>query len=125
MGMRQILREPARLLASLQGLIGIAQHPQGEGLKHQGSYPGVLAIGEGECAVLLGIVQCHALGKMLAGLGHLPHTVQRQAQEPVGRQEGGRVPLELGEVQKLLGLVTRLPILAAHKNSTHTGRTRP
>ena len=61
----------------------------------------------------LGIVQRDALGKMLVGLSYLPHEVQRQAQGPVGHHERGRVLLALGQMQKLLGLVTRLPVLAA------------
>ena len=108
--MRQVLRERARLVAALQGLVRIAQSPQSEGVNRQGRYPRVLAIGEGERAMLLGIVQRDALGKMLAGLSHLPHDVQRQAQSPVGYHEGGRVLLALGQVQKLLGLVPRLPL---------------
>jgi hypothetical protein len=114
-GMRQVLRTRARLVAPPHGLVSITQDPQSAGIKHQGRYPRVLAIGEGERAVLLGIVQCHALDKMLVGLGHLPHEVQRQTQEPVGHQKRGHVPLALGEAQKLLGLVTRLPMLAADK----------
>ena len=86
--MRQVLRERARLVAALQGLVRIAQSPQSVGVNRQGRYPRVLAIGEGERAVLLGIVQRDALGKMLAGLSHLPHEVQRQAQSPVGYHEG-------------------------------------
>ena len=112
-GMRQLLRERARLVAAPQGLVRIAQGPQRAGVKHQGSDPRVLAIGEDECVVLLGIVQREALGKMRAGLGHRPHEVQRQAQGPMGHHEGGRVLLALGQVQKLLGLVPRLPVLAA------------
>ena len=124
MGMRQVLRTRARLVAPPEGLVRIVQGPQSEGVIHQGRDPRVLAISEGERAVLLGIIQRHTPGKLLAGLGHFPHVVPRHAQGSVGPHEGVRVPLELSEVQKLLGLVTRLPILAADTERTEAIQDR-
>ena len=72
-GMRQVLRERARLVAAPQGLVGIAQGPQASRRQAiRAATPRVLAIGEGERAVPLGVVQRDALGKMLVGLSHLP-----------------------------------------------------
>jgi hypothetical protein len=74
--MRKLLGESERVLDAFQGLVRIAQIPQGMGCKAPANHPGILCIEEGQGAMLLGVIEGNALLFVLLGEGKLPYEVK-------------------------------------------------
>ena len=60
-GMRQVLGEGDRLPAPRQGLLCIAEEPQGPRYTRKACDPGITAMAESQNAALLGIIEGHPL----------------------------------------------------------------
>jgi len=70
-GMRQLAGERQRLADAGAGLLGKAKQPQGAGRMGEEIHPGVNPIAEGQCVMLLGIIEGHPLLQMDAAEGQL------------------------------------------------------
>ena len=86
-GVRQILGQRDRLLASLEGLVRVAKIPQGQGRIVEGRRPRVLPVEEDMRAVLLGIVEGHHVLQVRSRRRKRSHEEQSKPQDPVGLQE--------------------------------------
>ena len=106
-GVRQLLGQRQRLVAPLQGLVRIAQPPQGHGGIGSAHHPGVLPVAEGMGPVLLGVVEGNPLLKMGLGSGELAQIVQGVPEGIVGLQEERRVADMLGQGEELLPQLPR------------------
>jgi hypothetical protein len=71
-GIREVVSQGTRFVASLQGLVRIPQPPQSPGCPEETRRPQVLRIQGNERTVLRLIVECHALLEMEAGWFQLP-----------------------------------------------------
>jgi hypothetical protein len=96
--MRQLVGQSQRVVASLLGLIWIAQKPQGIGRKGEAGHLGVLRVTKG--AKLLGIVESNPFFQVLSGLGKLAKKEQGKPQCIVGLHKGGRVVIVLGQAEE-------------------------
>ena len=86
--MRHLLGQRERLVTPLQGLVWIAQYPQGQAAIGEATHPEIIdAIEEGRAAVLLGIVEGYALREVRLGRPTRPDT--RLSPAP-GAPPGGR-----------------------------------
>jgi hypothetical protein len=85
-GVRQLLGEGERFVDSPQGLVRIAEIPQWQRPKGETVHPGVIAIQKGVGAMLLGIVERHALLQVFTGASELSQPDQGIPQHTVGHQ---------------------------------------
>jgi hypothetical protein len=83
-------------VALLQGLVRIAQPPQGHGGIRSGSHPGALSVAEGMGTVPLGVVEGDPLRQMGLGSGELAQIVQGQPEGIVGLHAERRIADPLG-----------------------------
>src|SRR5262245_17691205 len=93
-GMRQLLGQGQRLVASLYGLVRVAQIPQAPGRIAEAALPGVKQGTIG--AMVLGIVESTHLFQMLSGQGKLSRVEQSSPQHEVGPHKQDRVADVLG-----------------------------
>ena len=92
-GVGELVCQGEALLAPLQRLVRIAQHPQGKGCIDPASHTRVLPIEEGMGAVLLGMVQGNALLQVGTGRNKLAKIEQGISQRTVPLQGERRVVL--------------------------------
>ena len=85
--MRQLLGEGERVVDAPQGLVRIAKIPQRPGPKGEAVHPGVIAIQKGVGAMLLGMVERHALLQVCTGASELAQPYQGIPQYIVGHQQ--------------------------------------
>ena len=84
--MHQLLGQGERFTTAPQGLIRIAQTPQGQGRPRSTNHALILSIERGRGVMLLKIIEGHASLQMHVGRGELSQE-GRSAQHPVGQQE--------------------------------------
>ena len=101
-GVRQLLGEGEGFADYPQGLARIAKIPQRLGPKGEAVHPGVIAIQKGVGAMLLGIVEGHALLQVCTGASELSQPYQGIPQHMVGHQQGLHLSYTLGQGQELL-----------------------
>ena len=101
-GVRQLLGEGERVVDAPQGLVGIAELPQGQRHKGETVHPGVIAIQKGVGAMLLGIVERQALLQVGPGGGELAQPDQGIPQHIVGHQQELHLADPLGQASELL-----------------------
>ena len=98
-GVRQLLGQGEGLVAPREGLVWIAEQPQGPGHIGEAPDPEVQAIVEGQGAVLLGIIEGEPLLQVRPSQGQLSQEVHRAPQRMVGHQEERRVVHALGQTE--------------------------
>ena len=101
-GVRQLLGEGERVVDAPQGLVWIAEIPQRPGPKGEAVHPGVIAIQKGVGAMLLGMVERHALLQVCTGASELSQPYQGIPQHIVGHQQELHLADTLGQGQELL-----------------------
>ena len=100
-GVRQRLRQGERLLTPLQGLVWIAEHPQGQGCIGKACHPGSGAEDQSVVAAA-GVVEGNSLLQVGTGRDEVAQRDTRYPPGMVGLQEEGRVVLALGQGEELL-----------------------
>ena len=105
-GVRQLVRQGEALLAPLQRLVRIAQHPQDQGREDPASHARVLPIEESMGAVLLRVVQGHALLQVGTGRDQLAQPEQGISQGAVPLQEERRIVVPLRQGEEVFGQLT-------------------
>ena len=113
-GVRQGLGQGERLAQALQGLVRIAEDPEGQGRTVEATHAGVMPAVE-PCVrvVLLGIVERSPLLEVGSGRGKLSAPQQGRPQRVVGFQEERRVVDLLGQAQEPLPQRPRPLVLGA------------
>jgi hypothetical protein len=94
--MRELLGQGQCLVTALEGLLRIAELPEGPGEIGETPYPEVSAIAEGQMVVLLAIIERYALLEVHAGLAHFSKHVYGDPQRMVSDQEECRIVVMLG-----------------------------
>src|SRR5438132_9462125 len=89
-------------MASLHGLVRVAQQPQGLGGIGEAGHAGILAIDEDMGTVLLAIVESNPLLQMRLSRGELSQIVQGIPKRIVRLQEERGVVGPLGQAEELL-----------------------
>src|SRR5215510_8280696 len=99
----QVLGQCQRLVYPLQGLIRIAQEPQGPPGISQAPYSRVyIPVAKRQGMVLMRVVDANALLEMGVRLGERAEIEPACSQGVVGRQEARRVVETLGQAETLL-----------------------
>src|SRR4030095_4255917 len=103
-GMRQLVGQSQRVVASLLGLVWIAQKPQGNGRMGEAGHLWVMQDKSG--APLLGIVENNPFFQVLSGQSKLSKVAQGIPQHHVGLRKGDQVVNVLGQAEELLCQLT-------------------
>ena len=107
--MRQGLRLRQGLGATPQGLVRIAETPQGHGQRPQTAQPGVGLVEQVVGIVLLRVVDGEPVLQVRARRGELAQPQQGIPQDVVATQEERRIALPFGQHQELLPEITGAP----------------
>ena len=100
-GVRQLLRPRQRFVEAPQGLVWIAQHPQGLGNKDSTPHSGVVPVAEYVGAVLLRVIERDSLLQMRAGRGKFAK-IPQAFPAPCGPPRGAPDPEALRQAKELL-----------------------
>src|SRR5262249_30884041 len=106
-GVRQLPGQRQRFVASLQGLVWIAEPPESQGGIGSAMHSGVLPVAEGMRTVPLAVVKGHLLLEMGLGSGELAQIVAGAPEGTVGLQEKRRVVDMLRQGEELLPHLSR------------------
>jgi hypothetical protein len=106
-GMRHLPGQRQRRVTPLQGLVRIAQPPQGHGGVGMALHPGVRPVADGMGMVLLVVVEGGPLRKMGLGSGKHAQIVHGVPEGRVGPQEERRVADLLGQGEEVLSQLPR------------------
>ena len=112
----QVLSQFQRFVRPLQGLIRIAQEPQGppgQGQTHDSRV--VIPVAKRQGMVLLRVIDAHALLEMGVRLGELAEQEPACSQGEVGLQEEHRVVETPGQAQTLLSELPRCLMLGSSR----------
>src|SRR5262249_50000067 len=106
-GVRQVLGQGDRLVAPCEGLVWIAELPEGPGAIGEAPHPQVHAIAEGQMMVLLAIIERYPLLQVRSTRGQLSKVVFCSPQRIIGHQQERWVVSALGQAEALLGQLSR------------------
>src|SRR5262245_12596542 len=98
-GVRQLPGEGDRLIVPREGLVWIAEMPEGPGDIGEAPHPKVYAIAECERMVLLAIIERESLLQVRSTWRHLSKVVECSPQRIVGHQQERRVVDSLGQAE--------------------------
>src|SRR5215831_13698739 len=114
-GVRQCLGEDNGLVAPREGLVWIAELPEGPGDIGEAPRPEVQAIAEGQMMVLLALYERQPLLQVYSTRGKLSTVVFCSPQCMAGHQQERRILHALGQTEALLGHLPRGLVLSPHE----------
>src|SRR5262252_10733244 len=112
---RQLLGERDGLVAPCEGLVRIAEMPEGPGDIGEAPHPEIRAIAKGQMVVLLALIERQPLLQMRSTRDQLSKVVFCSPQRIIGHQQERWVVSALGQAEALLGQLSRRLVLRPHQ----------